>query len=261
MPSSSPNDDASFTFDGLREKISGVEGWFYDGEAWELAKLPHAHPGQRPLTVVEIGSWKGRSTICLAFGMQNRAGMIYAIDPHMPAATGHAAEYGDVDTFGEFLSNVARAGFSDAVTPLRMTSAEAATRFDHMAIDVLFIDGAHEYEYVVDDIRRYVPRLSDIAFVAFNDPSRPGVFRALQEEVLGNDAPFFEGRLVQNSVFFTYERNRRASRSDLQQKRRFRTVLGMRFAAARWRKYMPMPFVRFGHRVSAMLAGTAMERT
>ncbi len=249
-------------FEALAQKLAGVDGWLYDGEAWELAKLARDYPrSDEPLNVVEIGSWKGRSTICLAFGMQARPGVVCAIDPHLPASTGHTGEYGDVDTFAEFLENVRRAGFGDRVTAIREMSGLAALRLQGTPIHVLFVDGAHEYSYVIDDIRKYEPLLADYAFVAFNDPSRPGVFRALRETVLRDDSHFHCGRVIQNSIFFVYDRHAANDEADRRQKARFRRVLELRAFAARYRRFMPMPFVRLGHRLSAMLAGHEMERT
>src|SRR5207244_2410426 len=69
--------------------------------------------------IVEIGSWKGKSTICLGLGSRAGHGVrIVAVDPH--------ADY----RFGDFKANVERAGIADLVTPVPSLSQDAAAGFD-----------------------------------------------------------------------------------------------------------------------------------
>jgi predicted O-methyltransferase YrrM len=73
--------------------------------------------------IVEIGSWKGKSTVALARGSAKGSNeKIYAIDPHSILPEERYFE----DTKSEFLANVARAGVADRVIPMVMTSEEAA---------------------------------------------------------------------------------------------------------------------------------------
>ncbi len=105
--------------------------------------------------IVEIGSWKGRSTIYLAKG--SKAGnsvRVYAIDPHTGSSE-HKEKFGEVWTFDEFVKNIKSAGVDDIVTPIVKTSEEAAKEFDR-PVELIFIDGAHEYEFVKKRFRNVV---------------------------------------------------------------------------------------------------------
>ena len=130
--------------------LTGVEGWLYIEEAVELYETVRSHPAADPVLVVEIGSWKGRSTIALAQAVRDRGhplGRVVAIDPHTGSRE-HHERFGAVDTFDEFLRNIDRAGLTDLVEPMRTTSLDASGQLVGSSVDVLFIDGSHEYEDV-----------------------------------------------------------------------------------------------------------------
>jgi len=236
----------------LEEKLQGVEGWLYLDEAWELLQCARTSPAtSRDLTVVEIGSFKGRSTVALALGVQSRGGgTVSSIDPHIGESDAHVRQYGSQDTFDVFLANVRRAGLGGYVRPLRTTSMAARTNFTDGSIHVLFVDGSHEYEDVKADIEGYLPLLADEGRLAFNDPSNPGVYRALKEKVLLSGSPCRDPRLVQNTLFFEFRRAEPWTARDQAALRRLRMVLAMRAGAAVARPYMPMWLVRIGHAAS-----------
>jgi hypothetical protein len=86
----------------LEEALDGVEGWFWPQEAWVLHETICELCPERPITVVEIGSYKGRSTITTGRALLARAhgGTLYAIDPQ------------DDDSFEQLRTNLAAPGSS-----------------------------------------------------------------------------------------------------------------------------------------------------
>lgn len=68
-------------FRKVQNAIEDVEGWLTDSEARYLYSLACCGPGDG--AIVEIGSWKGKSTIVLAMGTE-AAGRekVYAVDNH-----------------------------------------------------------------------------------------------------------------------------------------------------------------------------------
>ncbi|HEX7158324.1 MAG TPA: class I SAM-dependent methyltransferase [Edaphobacter sp.] len=202
--------------------------------------------------MVEIGSWKGRSTIAIALALKTRgAGTVFAIDPHT-GAPGHTA-VGPVITAEEFKHNITQANVESVVTLLVTTSHAARSQFGARSVDLLFIDGSHEYDDVVTDISDWESALKDESLVAFNDPSAPGVYRALRELVLRPGGAYRRPALIQNTLFFDFRRADPWTPQDARSLRRLRAVLELRFRAVPFWRFMPRWFVRMGHAVSRRL--------
>jgi predicted O-methyltransferase YrrM len=144
-----------------RQQAAGVEGWLSEAQGRALFDAAAAATGAG--VIVEIGSWKGRSTTWLASGARLAGQRVYAVDPHRGSR-----EDPTVDTLNEFLDNVARNGLAGVVEPMVMTSEEAAVRISG-PIEFLFIDGDHSYEAVRRDAELWLPRLIDGGTVMFHD--------------------------------------------------------------------------------------------
>jgi len=192
----------------LGEALAGVEGWFEDDEAWALHEVVREHPSSSASgpTVVEIGSWHGRSTIVIARALQARGeGLVYAIDPHSGTAI-HAAE-GVTDTYQAFLENIQKAGVADYVRPIRALATVARSQFAARSVDVLLVDGAHEYDDVIRDIEDWSSALADVASVAFHDArSEESVMRAISDRVLDGGSPFSNPRLIDETFLVDFRR-------------------------------------------------------
>jgi hypothetical protein len=185
-----------------------VQGWLGDDEAWAVHEAVRNHPSERAaLTVVEIGSWKGRSTITLACGLRSRGGgTVHAIDPHGDSAL-HDACGGD-GTYETFVANVRAAGVAPYVRAIRSLSTVARLGFAPRSVDVLFVDGSHEYEDVLRDIDDWTPALRDVATVGFHDArdEYPGVMRALNEPVACAGSSFGYRRLIEGTLLARFRR-------------------------------------------------------
>ena len=66
-------------FESVRERLGGVEGWLTDAQAQRL--FARAAGLRAPARIVEIGSFRGRSTIVLASAASEGVDVV-AIDPH-----------------------------------------------------------------------------------------------------------------------------------------------------------------------------------
>jgi predicted O-methyltransferase YrrM len=180
--------------------LSGVKGWLAQDEAWSLHRAAATLPAHGPIRVVEIGSWKGRSTIALALGVRTRpaGGVVHAIDPHRGGLMGVQ------DTFDDFVTNVSRSGLADVVDPIRATSEVARARVPDRSVHLLFVDGSHEYSDVMRDVSLWRDSLAPGAKVAFHDCTAPGVAATLRERTLVSGSPFRRPTRIRELMCFDY---------------------------------------------------------
>lgn len=130
-------------------EIGDVRGWLTDAQARRLFACASRLPGGA--TVVEIGSYHGRSTIVLARGAP--ASELVVIDPYTGAGGGEA-------DLAEFRANVDRAGLSGRVRHVRSTSRAAVDEVSG-PVDLLYVDGAHDIRSAFGDVRSWGSRVAE----------------------------------------------------------------------------------------------------
>lgn len=113
----------------------GVDGWLTYAEGRALYELSR---GKR---VLEIGSYCGKSTICIAQG----AASVTCIDPFDGRGTPRPK-----DTHARFVANLMEFGVRGKVTEVIGTTADAGCRWP--PFEVVFIDGDHDEDNVAADI-------------------------------------------------------------------------------------------------------------
>ncbi len=172
-----------------------ADGWMTDDQGRRLhAAAARCPPGGR---IVEIGSFRGRSTIVL--GAAAPPGVeIVAIDPHAGTDRGpeeiagfapEAATDRDV-----FQANLARAGVADRIRHVDRFSADAHGDVAG-TIDVLYIDGAHRYRPARADVRDWGGRVADGGTLLIHDAfSSVGVTAAIMRELVGGRRMRYVGR-------------------------------------------------------------------
>jgi hypothetical protein len=151
----------------------------------------------KPKVVIDVGVWKGASTLYLA-GLARKHGdepVVIAVDTFLGSA-----EHGIVNTplFGsiprrhgvpllyeQFLSNVIHAGAQDHVIPLAQTSTAAAAIMQRAGVraNLIHIDASQAYEDVLRDARIYWDLLEPGGYLVGDDydPTWPGVVQAATE--------------------------------------------------------------------------------
>ena len=164
---------------------AAVEGWLTEAQARRLAaRAAAAGDG----TIVEIGSFRGRSTIVLASAASADATVV-AIDPHAGSDRGPQEIAADAargeDDHSAFLGNLAAAGVADRVRHVRKPSADALGDVDG-PLALLYVDGAHRFGPARGDVARWGARVEPGGAMLVHDAfSSIGVTAALLVECLG----------------------------------------------------------------------------
>jgi len=225
-------------FAPVRELIKDVPGWLSDEEGEALYELARECTGKG--VIVEIGSWKGKSTICLGLGARAGNGVrIFAVDPH--------ADY----RHGEFKENINRAGIADLVTPVKGLSQDVVGEFDE-PIELLFVDGSHDEDDVRTDFDQWVPKVVEGGVVAFHDTTwHDGVRKVVADKVYSS-RQFKDVRFVIGSTTIARKVAANTARDRLHARRVQATKAvfgaGTRLLKKK-RSWLPPPVERAGRRV------------
>jgi predicted O-methyltransferase YrrM len=149
-----------------------IEGWATREMLAVLSRL-----AQGCKTIVEIGVWRGRSTIAMA---RVTPGRVYAVD-HWRGDGGVGEVHDPLEVYSEFLGNVRRFDVQDRVVPLFMRSVEAAILPHWPPIDLLYLDADHSYSSVLADLRAWLPHLAADGIICGDDYHLSGVHQAVDE--------------------------------------------------------------------------------
>jgi len=106
---------------------------------------------------VEIGVFKGEFSKNI---LNNWEGTLYMVDVWRPLGDEYedASNHKDhVDAYQETMENIK--GFEDKGIMVRATSEVAADMFQDETLDFIFIDANHAYDFVVEDINLWYPKL------------------------------------------------------------------------------------------------------
>lgn len=92
---------------------------------------------------------------------------LYAVDPHTGSEE-HQVDGKKVWTFDVFTKNIADAGLTETVTPVVKESVAFAREMNE-PVELVFIDGAHDFASVEQDFRAWFPKVVDGGWMAFHD--------------------------------------------------------------------------------------------
>jgi predicted O-methyltransferase YrrM len=166
--------------------VLSVEGQILDREICQLAVLAGDVPADQ--AIVEVGSFRGRSAGALALGSREGHGSrVYCIDPHVEFTGLRGGCYGPPDQAALY-SNLTRLGIGEVVSVISLPSAQAAKAWPAQSVGLLWIDGDHRYDAVLEDFTAWYPYVVPGGVIAMHDVDLDDVRRvvdwALRERML-----------------------------------------------------------------------------
>lgn len=132
--------------------------------------------------IAEIGVWKGFTTIEMA---RRSSAEILAVD-HFRGSSEHFLRSqwkGSLASlYDTFRINVVASGFQDRITPLPLDSRAAweVCMASGLSFDVIHIDGAHDRDSVLTDIRSWAQMTNRMVLDDYG-PGWPGVVQAAEQ--------------------------------------------------------------------------------
>lgn len=150
------------------QKIQSVPGWLNSWEGQRLMDLAEMAAGIGP--IVEIGMYRGRSTLCLAEGVRrSRKGHIWTIDLFEETYTFEGCP-SPLPSLSQSQQTLAEHNAQDLVTIIDGDSRlpSTASRVPN-AIALLFIDGDHTFEALSKEWEGWNSKLKKDSWVVVHD--------------------------------------------------------------------------------------------
>jgi predicted O-methyltransferase YrrM len=159
--------------------------------------------------IVEVGVWKGASTIAMADRVRSRGadGVVIAVDTFLGSAEHYLnAEWkrslrlkgGQPHLFDTFVANVRAAGLEDFIVPLPLDSVNASVLVASagVPVDIVHIDAGHDVDSVSQDLRLWFDLLAPGGWVICDDYTAqwPGVVAAVSTFTMGREVEAFEAQ-------------------------------------------------------------------
>jgi predicted O-methyltransferase YrrM len=118
--------------------------------------------------IVEVGSYRGRSTAAISMGAAHGFDPpVFAIEPHEPFQNVLGGSFGPADR-AAFYRTMLRTGSYKNVRLVNVSS-EIVSEGWTLAVGMLWIDGDHTYEGVAKDYASWKPHLTKGAIAIFDD--------------------------------------------------------------------------------------------
>lgn len=183
----------------LSDTVHQIYGHVSPAEMELLYRLASEVPNNG--VIVEIGSFQGKSTVCLGLGAKQAGAWVYAIDPHEDVQINETIHYG-MENHAALLKNLVDFEIADRVRVIGLPSVLAHRAWGHETIwrydrdwvndlpviDLLWIDGSHDHYNVVNDLWSWRKSLSLTGKIALHDANGhfPDVTQAMNEFIADN---------------------------------------------------------------------------
>jgi predicted O-methyltransferase YrrM len=145
----------------------------FEGEKYRLATnwysmLLLENYNKKPINYLEIGSFYGGNIISVAesYGIHDSS-KLFCIDPYEDYADYPEYKNKQEEIYKSFLKNIEP--HSKKITHIRGYSQKEIPKFEDNMFDIIYIDGNHEPEYVLEDAVLSFRKLKSNGILIFDD--------------------------------------------------------------------------------------------
>ena len=160
-----------------KAKALEIKGFLDEEEAQRLFNLALASSKVGPC--LEIGSYCGKSAIYLGTACKENNSVLFSIDHHTGSEEQQPGqeyfdpdlldqETGKIDTLRLFRKTIEDFDLENAVIPV-IGRSEIVGRFWQTPLSLIFIDGSHSYESVLNDYKIWSKHLIVGGYLLFHD--------------------------------------------------------------------------------------------
>lgn len=162
---------------GILKEHQKIEGWCKQEKAEKLMDFIH---DVKPKLCIEIGVYAGSSVFPIAKALKyEKKGVLFAIDPwnrdeslKYEKDPANILCWGNVDydkVYKNFCSMLKENDIDSCCKVMRTTSEKALTQFSDGTVDFIHIDGNHNEEACIKDVKMSLQKLKKGGYLLFDD--------------------------------------------------------------------------------------------
>lgn len=159
------------------ESVSNVKGFLDQEEALRLYDL--ALEASKLAPCLEIGSYCGKSAIYLGSACRENSAVLFSIDHHTGSEEQQPGqeyfdpdlldqETGKIDTLRLFRKTITDFNLDNTVVPI-IGRSEIIGRAWNTLLGLIFVDGSHAYQSVLNDYRIWARHVRPGGYLVFHD--------------------------------------------------------------------------------------------
>jgi len=150
----------SDNFEGVKYRLS--DNWF--------SYVNIDNYKNTPINYLEIGTFYGANLLSVAniYGLHNDT-KLYCVDPWVYPEEFAEYKYIQPPVYDSFINNVENSGFKNKIIINRGYSNDEVPKFKNDFFDIIYIDGNHEPEYVMEDAVLSFRKLKTGGMMIFDD--------------------------------------------------------------------------------------------
>lgn len=158
------------------DRILAVHGWTSESQLRYLMNAVRSLPDRAQ--IVEVGVWQGRSALAMAEACCGTNRKVFAVDPweaydqagaNVESRLGEWGQTSFQAIYEAFQKNRQDLRLEPWLTPVRLESVVAAQSWSHGPVQMLFIDGNHDYDAVTADLKVWFPLVSEGGLICGDD--------------------------------------------------------------------------------------------
>jgi predicted O-methyltransferase YrrM len=164
-----------------------IHGWFVQENLFTQMVLSCSDTDQHHF--VEIGSWKGKSSTYMGVEILNSGKKIRfdcvdtweGSEEHFDKDNPSYEPLLDIPNglYNEFMNNIQP--IKSVINDIRMKSVGASKLYEDESLDFVFIDAAHDYVSVKEDIEHWFPKIKIGGYIAGDDYVWPPIHKAVND--------------------------------------------------------------------------------
>jgi predicted O-methyltransferase YrrM len=146
----------------------------FDGDQYRLANnwfnIVDINYKDKPINYLEIGTFYGANLLSVAYSYGlHKDSKLYCIDPWADYEEYPQYKNEQESIYNKFIKNVENSGVKDKISIRRGFSNSEIPKFEDEFFDIIYIDGNHEPEYVLEDAVLSFRKLKKNGILIFDD--------------------------------------------------------------------------------------------